>query len=253
MDNGQWRTNGSVSTGSIVHSQYSILHCGAVLFDLDGVLVDSTACIERHWRRWAERHRLDPAEVLRVAHGRRTVETIGLVAPHLSVEDEAGTLEEGAATDLDGVRVVPGARELLDALPPHAWAIVTSGTLPVARGRLTHAGLPVPRVLVSADSVKRGKPHPEGYLAAAAEMGIPPGDGVVVEDSPPGVDAGHAAGLRVIGVLSTHTSEELARADVQVRRLGEIHYTPRGAADGIDLDLDPRGPPVSPPESEERR
>jgi sugar-phosphatase len=152
--------------------------------------------------------------------------------------------------DLDGVRVIPGARQLLDALPPRAWAIVTSGTLAVASARLTHAGLPFPSVLISADAVKQGKPHPEGYLSAAAAMGLPPEDCIVIEDSPPGVDAGHAAGMRVIGVLSTHTPEELAHADLQVRRLSEIRVTSPGAADGTGLRLDLHGPRVSPPERE---
>jgi mannitol-1-/sugar-/sorbitol-6-phosphatase len=216
--------------------------CRGVIFDLDGVLVDSAACIERHWRRWSLRHRLDPMEVMQVAHGRRTAETVRLVAPHLDAEEEAREIGEREALDLDGVRTVPGARELLGALPPGAWGVVTSGTRAVASARLAHCALPLPPILISAEDVRRGKPHPEGYLSAAERLGLDPPDCIVVEDSPPGIDAGRAAGMRVIGVATTHALEEIAHADVRVHRLSEIVLTSAGLAGGTELRLSvPRG------------
>jgi mannitol-1-/sugar-/sorbitol-6-phosphatase len=136
--------------------------CDAVLFDLDGILVDSAACVERHWRRWATEHGLDSEAVMRFAHGRPTVETIRLVAPHLPAEMEAARLDAGEAFDTDGVVPIVGATQLVHSLPAEAWAIVTSGTRDTALTRLRHTGIPVPAVLITANDVKLGKPNPEG-------------------------------------------------------------------------------------------
>src|SRR5437879_5034917 len=144
------------------------LECDVVLFDLDGGLVDSAECVERHWRQWAVKHQLDRDEIMRVAHGRPTVETIRLVAPHLPAEEEAARLDAAEAFDTDGVVAVEGAAQLVRLLPRDAWAIATSGTRDIAMTWLRHTGVPVPSVLVTADDVKRGKPNPEAYLLAAA-------------------------------------------------------------------------------------
>ncbi len=146
------------------------LSCAALLFDLDGVLVDSAEVVERTWRRWAARHGLDPAEVVRVAHGRRTIETVRLLAPQLAADDEVAALAASESTETDGVYEVPGARELLSSLPSGSWAVVTSGIRPVAELRIRHTRLPTPPVLVPADEVRHGKPHPEGYLQAAERL-----------------------------------------------------------------------------------
>ena len=121
-----------------------IIECNAVLFDLDGVLVDSTECIEKHWRNWAAMRGIDYIELMKIAHGRRTIETIQMVAPQLDVRREAELLETTASSDPEGVRKIEGAVELLQSLPEDAWAIVTSGTLRTAAGRLRFAGLPIP-------------------------------------------------------------------------------------------------------------
>lgn len=200
----------------------SCLDCNAILFDLDGVLVDSAECVKRHWRRWAARHGLDADEIVRVAHGRRTAETIATVAPHLDAELESAELARGEEIDTVGVYEVAGARELLGCLPRDAWAIATSGNRRTALTRLRHTGLPEPAVLISADDVSRGKPDPEVYLLAARRLGIVAGDCVVVEDTPAGVESAQAAQMQVIAVASTHTRDALASADVVVDHLRDL-------------------------------
>jgi mannitol-1-/sugar-/sorbitol-6-phosphatase len=196
--------------------------CDAVLFDLDGVLVDSTEVVERTWRRWAARHGLDPGAVVHAAHGRRTIETVHLVAPHLAAADEVATLAASESTETDGVYEVPGARELLQSLPRRSWAVVTSGIRAVAELRMRHTMLPTPAVLVTADQVQHGKPHPEGYLTAATRLGVQPARCIVVEDTPPGIEAAHAAGMRVVGVASTYERAALAAADAVVSALSQL-------------------------------
>lgn len=203
------------------------LPCRAILFDLDGVLVDSTECIERGWRRWAEQHGLDGDDVIEAAHGRRTLETIRLVAPHLPAEAETARLESAESRETDGVYRIEGARELLASLPEGRWAVVTSGIRAVAELRLRHVGLPVPKVMVCADEVSRGKPDPEGYLAAASQLGVQPADCVVIEDAPPGLEAAHAGGMRAVAVATTYPPSRLRSADVVVDALAEIRVEPR--------------------------
>ena len=215
------------------------LSCAALLFDLDGVLVDSAEVVERTWRRWAARHGLDPAEVVHVAHGRRTIETVRLLAPHLAADDEVAALAASESTETDGVYEVPGARELLASLPADRWAIVTSGIRPVAELRIRHTGLPTPRVLVTADQVRHGKPHPEGYLTAAERLGVDPARCVVVEDTPPGIEAAHAGGMRVIALASTYPAEALARADVVVPALGSLRVDAQASGGGMCVTLRP--------------
>lgn len=174
------------------------IRCAGVLLDLDGVLVDSAAAVERSWRAWARRTGLDEAVVLAACHGRPSAETIRLVAPGLDAAAEAVRLERGQAADTAGLAACPGAAELLAGLPPDRWAVVTSGSRPLATARLRGAGLPVPAVLVSADDTARGKPAPDGYRAGAAGLGLAPGTCVAVEDARPGVLAARAAGCGVV-------------------------------------------------------
>lgn len=201
------------------------LKCDAVLFDLDGVLVDSMACVVRLWRRWAAEHNLDLNEIMRVVHGRPTVETISLVAPHLPAKEEAARFDAAEAIETDGVTGVQGAAQLVHALPPDGWAVVTSGTRDTAMTRLTHTSLPVPSVLVTADDIRRGKPDPEAYLLAAAKLRIAPGRCVVVEDAPVGISAAHSAGMRVVAVETTHSQIELREADVEAKQLTDIRVS----------------------------
>lgn len=200
----------------------STLECDAILFDLDGVLVDSTTRVAQTWERWALKHQLDPARVIEAAHGQRTIETVQLVAPHLAATDEVATLEASEARNVEGVFEVPGAREILESLPPDSWAIVTSGIRAVATLRIRHTQLPMPKVLICAEDIQRGKPHPEGYLTAARQLGVAADRCVVIEDTPPGLEAARAGRMRSIGVCGTYTADALAIADYTIAHLNAL-------------------------------
>lgn len=199
--------------------------CKAILFDLDGVLIDSGAAVEHHWRQWAEKHGLDVAKIFAIMHGRRTAETIREIAPHLPAESEALALEMVSIEDLTDIVALPGAKEALAALPTNRWAIVTSGTRLLALPRIEHAGLPLPDVFISGEKVEHGKPHPEGYLAAAAQLGFAPEDCVVIEDAPAGIQAGRAAGMQVIAVTTTYPADMLQHATYRVPSLAALTIT----------------------------
>jgi len=196
--------------------------CQAILFDLDGVLVDSNPISERHWRTWAARHALAYAAIADIHHGRPTVETMRHVAPHLPVEDEALAKETAEADDIDGLSAYAGATELLTRLPPQRWAIATSGRRRTAAFRLRHVGLPEPDVLVTADDVSRGKPAPEPYLLAARRLGLDPSDCLVIEDAPAGIASARAAGACVVAVASTNPRKNLTQAHVIIDRLSDL-------------------------------
>ena len=206
--------------------------CSAVVFDLDGVLVDSAAHVEQQWRRWASARGLRPEPFLRVCHGRRALETIRMAAPHLDAEAEVRAfipLEEAAS---EAIGPLPGAQRLLTTLPLGTWAVATSGIRPVATSRLRRAGLPVPPVLVCAEDVTRGKPSPDAFLLAARSLGFPPEQCLVVEDAPAGVQAARAAEMGVIALTTTHRADQLA-ADVCTGSLVGVHLgRVNRAADG---------------------
>jgi sugar-phosphatase len=196
--------------------------CSAVLFDLDGVLVDSTAFVEQQWRRWASARGLRPEPFLRVCHGRRALETIRMAAPDLDAEAEVQAfvpLEEPEAAPMGPL---PGALRLVQALPGRSWAVATSGLRPTATARLRRAGLPEPPVLVCAEDVTSGKPSPDAYLLAARELEVAPADCLVVEDAPAGVQAARAAGMRVVGLTTTHRLDLLG-ADACAESLAGVH------------------------------
>src|SRR6266550_6923827 len=208
--------------------------CKAILFDLDGVLVNSAECVERTWRGWATRQHLDPERVIAMAHGRRTIETVRLVAPHLSADAEVASLEANEAMTSDGIYEVRGARELLERLPRGRWAIVTSGIRAVAELRLKLTRLPAPAVMICADDIERGKPDPEGYLKAAAGLGYTSADCLVIEDAPAGIEAAHAAGMQVVAIASTYTLDRLAGADAVVDQLADLSIMLNG--DELEID-----------------
>ena len=196
--------------------------CKAILFDLDGVLVNSAECVERTWRVWSARHGLNADDVIAVAHGRRTIETVRSVAPHLDALTEVSELEAKEAMTTEGIYEIEGARELIAKLPLDRWAVVTSGTRAIAELRLNLVGIPIPRVMICADEIDHGKPHPEGYLTAAAQLGERPIDCVIIEDTPPGIEAAHAGRIKVIAIETTYPREQLAAADAIVRKLTDL-------------------------------
>lgn len=207
--------------------------CDALAFDLDGVLVDSTAVVERTWRRWAEAHGFDFEAVMRIAHGRPARDTVRLVAPQLDAESEAARLAAEEAHETNGLIRIDGAAQLVNSLPNGRWAVATSGTRQIALTRLTYAGVLVPAVLVTADDVERGKPDPEAYVLAAKGLGVPPERVVVIEDTPAGIKAGQAAGMRVIAVATTYPREELEQGDVVIQRLSDIRISADGGRSGF--------------------
>jgi sugar-phosphatase len=201
----------------------SLLKCHGFLFDMDGVLVDSHAVVERTWRRWALRHDMDPEAIIAVAHGRRSSDTLRDVVPHLDIAAEVAWLDETERKDMDGVVALPGAAALLAHLPGVSWAIVTSSGDALARERLAVCGLPIPRILIASERIANGKPAPDGYLAGARALGIDASDCVVFEDAPPGIEAGLAAGAKVVGVATTYSAERLTRATHVIRDLSAVH------------------------------
>jgi mannitol-1-/sugar-/sorbitol-6-phosphatase len=183
--------------------------CDAILFDMDGTLVDSTICVEGIMGRWAHKHGLDRDFVLQVSHGRRTIDSIRAAAPQLDAEEEAKAIDDEELVSREGLVEVPGALQLLSKLKPHQWAIVTSASRALATFRMGCAGLPLPEVLISGDDVTKGKPDPEGYLKAASVLGVSPERCVVVEDTPTGILAGRSAGMKIVALTTTFAAEKL--------------------------------------------
>ncbi|MFM9705325.1 HAD-IA family hydrolase [Streptomyces galilaeus] len=181
----------------------TVLTARALLLDMDGTLVNSDAVVERVWRRWADRHGLDGDDVMKVVHGRQGYASMAVLLPHRPMEqnlaDNARMLAEETA-DLDGVVPVPGAPAFLASLRDVPHALVTSADAPLSTARMAAAGLALPEIRVTAESVGASKPDPEGFLKGAAELGVAPADCVVFEDSGAGIAAGRAAGMRVVGV-----------------------------------------------------
>jgi mannitol-1-/sugar-/sorbitol-6-phosphatase len=206
-----------------------VFSCSAILFDLDGVLVDSTRAVDREWREWAARKGVDGDAIMAIAHGVRTIEVIRRVAPHLDVEAEAAAIENHEAGDQRGVTIMPGASELVNSIPDGRWGVVTSGSRLLATNRLRYCGLPVPEVLVTSDDVTQGKPHPEPYLKGAKGLGVSPAECVVLEDAPAGIQSARACGMKVVGIASTYAAGKLAEADAVVERLARIRVTSNGA------------------------
>ena len=183
--------------------------CTALLFDMDGTLVDSTAVVERAWGWWAERHNLPLAEVLAFSHGRPTRGTMEYFLPGIDVRAEAAEMERYEENQVDGILAIAGAKDAVLVAEKGAWSVVTSAQRLLAERRLASAGLPTPRVLVPVDEIERGKPDPEGYLKAARLLQVAPDQCVVFEDTRPGVEAAEVAGMRVIGLLTTFPAETL--------------------------------------------
>jgi sugar-phosphatase len=201
----------------------TVLTARALLLDMDGTLVNSDAVVERCWRRWADQHGLDGDEVMKVVHGRQGYASMAVLLPNRPMEqnyaDNARMLAEETA-DMDGVVAIPGALEFLASLAGLPHALVTSADVGLSTARMAAAGLELPDVRVTAESVGASKPDPEGFLKGAAELGVAPEECVVFEDSGAGIAAGRAAGMRVVGVgprAGFHRPDVLVRDLTQVR------------------------------------
>jgi sugar-phosphatase len=213
------------------------IQCRGVLFDLDGVLVDSTPAVARVWTIWANKHGFDPQETVRKAHGRPSLATIRELLPNADHAAENAIVEGMEIEDVEDVVALPGAAELLRALPAEKWTVVTSCTRRLALVRLRAAGLPIPAKLVTSNDITNGKPHPEPFLQGAKLLGFAPAQCVVFEDAPAGIRAGKAAGTRVIALQTTEQDNFLrqAGADWIVADCSSVHV--HGANSGQEISL----------------
>lgn len=217
----------------------TVIHCAALLFDMDGVLINSTPAVTRVWRRWALEHGFNSEEVVARAHGRPSLTTVREYLPNADHEAENREVERREIEDLEGVIPLPGALELLASLPQDRWTIVTSCTRPLAEVRIRAAGLPLPKKLITSNDIIHGKPHPDPYLKGASVLGFPAANCIVVEDVPAGVRAGKAAGAKVVGFTTTVGEAVLqdAGADWILNNCADI----RLLGEGKDLNLALRG------------
>jgi len=204
------------------------LRCLGVLFDLDGVLVDSTPAVARVWAWWARQHGFDADKVVREAHGKPSIATIRELLPNGNHDAENREVERREIEDTDGVIPLPGTMELLRAIPPEKWAIVTSCTRRLAQVRIAAAGLPEPKQMVTSNDIKHGKPNPEPYLKGAQILGAAGAECVVIEDAPAGIRAGKAARAHVVALRTTAEDAELraAGADWIVNDCAELSVDP---------------------------
>jgi mannitol-1-/sugar-/sorbitol-6-phosphatase len=211
--------------------------CDAVLFDLDGTLADSIAAVDRAWSVWAREHGLDVDEVLRKIHGRRAIDSLRLLAPHLDVEREFARLRRLEATDTRGVEPVPGALEFARSLPPETWGVVTSGTSDVAEARIAAIGLPRPAVVVYGEEVELGKPDPAPYRLACERIGVPPARCLVFEDAHAGILSAQRAGAVAIGVAYTCSPDTLTAASAMIADFRCVRLNP--GTRGLEIALNP--------------
>ena len=213
--------------------------CAALLFDLDGVLINSTPAVARVWRRWALEHGFAPEEVVARAHGRPSLTTVREYLPHADHHAENREVERREMEDLEGIVALPGALDLLAGLPEDRWTIVTSCTRPLAEVRIRAAGLPLPRKMITSTDIQHGKPNPEPYLKGASVLGFPAQECIVAEDVPAGVRAGKSAGASVIAFTTTVGTGSLkeAGADWVLKKCAGIRLQDRG--NGLGLLLDP--------------
>jgi mannitol-1-/sugar-/sorbitol-6-phosphatase len=217
------------------------IQCKAMLFDLDGVLIDSTRVVARVWHRWAVEHGFDPDEVIARAHGRPSLSTVSEFLPNADHAAENREVERREMNDLEGVVLLPGAAQLLDQLTPDRWTIVTSCTRPLAEIRLRAAGLPIPERMITSSDIRNGKPHPEPYLKGASVLGFSADECVVVEDVPAGIRAGKASGARVIAIRTTVKDPELlsAGADWLLNNCSDISVAKKSPDLTLALASDP--------------
>jgi mannitol-1-/sugar-/sorbitol-6-phosphatase len=218
-----------VGMGSNLH-----LICKAVLFDMDGTLVDSTAVVERAWAWWAALYGIPLEAVLSFSHGRPTIATMEHFLPARDHAEELEEMNRREETQLEGILAVPGATQVVHALRGQPWAIVTSAWRTLAEARVLAAGLPLPKVIVPVDEIRNGKPHPEGFLRAAERLGVAPKECLVFEDTRPGIEAGVSAGMQVVALLTTASAHHLKHRPL-IRDFRDVRVQPDG--ERIKLEL----------------
>lgn len=206
-----------------------------LLFDMDGVLISSIGSVIRCWRKWAMHYGLPDAENFEFPHGMRAIEIVRTLTPQIDPAEGLRLIEDLELEDTADLKVLPGVRALLESLPPERWSIVTSATRRLLLGRLKVAGLPEPRYIIAGDDVVNGKPDAEPYRKGAELLGVPASDCVVFEDAPAGISSGLAAGCRVIGVLGTHSAEDLHDATWVVPSLKTLEV--RTSQNGLKLRM----------------
>lgn len=203
--------------GELVH-----VSVRGLLFDMDGVLVSSLGSVERSWKLWAERHHKDIASTIQIAHGRRAIDTLRTLLPGGDLPAELKIIEDLEVADSEGIRPLAGVIPLLKLLPSSRWTVVTSATERLAVTRLRHGGIPLPDRIVAGDMVEHGKPSPEPYLRGAEILGLNPEDCIVIEDTGAGVEAGRAAGAKVLATTFSHPIAQLREANWIVKSLEDV-------------------------------
>ncbi|WP_416260503.1 sugar phosphatase [Gibbsiella quercinecans] len=216
------------------------MECKGFLFDLDGTLVDSLPVVERAWSNWAKGRGLDVQEVLDFIHGKQAITSLRHFMPGASeaeIQREHAVLEQVEAQDTDGVHALPGAAALLARLNTLdiPWAIVTSGSVPVATSRLAASGLPRPAVFITAEQVQHGKPEPDPYLLGAERLGLAPQACVVVEDAAAGILSGLAAGCQVIAVNAPADAPKLDQVALALSSLVQLQVGKLAQGARIDV------------------
>ena len=224
---------------SSIASSPVTIRCQGILFDMDGILISSIGSVERSWTKWARMRGVDPEYARSIAHGCRAIETVATLRPDLDPVAELKVIEDIELADGKGLTVLPGVLELLAALPPRRWTVVTSATERLVRERLTASGIPVPKQLIAAESVTQGKPHPEAFLAGAALLGFAPEECVVIEDSSSGVQAGRAAGCTVVATTFSHSIESLDAAHYVIEDVTGVEVETLPGEEGLVLRFTP--------------
>jgi sugar-phosphatase len=224
---------------SSVVSSAVLIRCKGILFDMDGILISSLSSVERSWTKWARMRGVDPEYACRLTHGCRSIDTIAKLRPDLNAEAENRIIEEIEMEDVEGVTVLPGVLKLLAALPVSSWTVVTSATEPLARVRLAAGGIPLPKQMVTSESVSQGKPDPAPYLAGADMLGLAHEECVVFEDAATGTRSARAAGCTVVATTFSHSIESLSAAHYLIPDLTAVEMEGLSGEGEIQLRITP--------------
>ena len=195
------------------------LNCNAIIFDMDGTLINTNDCIEKVWHNWGRKYNVVINEV---PHGCTAFETIKLIAPHIDAEKAAIDMEKMVFNEIENVKLIPGVKEFINKLPRGSWTIATSASYELAVANLQQVGIPVPKAMITAESVTNGKPHPEPFIKAAELLKTPTNKCIVFEDSLMGVKSAYNAGAKVIGITTTHSKDELDLASTTINDFRDI-------------------------------